>query len=35
MQDPARARRNLILGVVHALIAAGILAAFVYVQSHR
>lgn len=32
-KDRSRARRNLILGLVHALIAVGILLAFVYVQS--
>jgi hypothetical protein len=31
----ARARRNKILGIVHLLIAVGILAAFVVAQSHR
>ncbi len=31
----ARARRNKILGIVHLLIAVGILAAFVFAQSHR
>jgi hypothetical protein len=35
VEDRARARRNVILGVVHALIALGILAAFAYVQSQR
>jgi len=35
VSDSDRARRNVILGIVHALIALGILAAFAYVQSHR
>lgn len=30
-----RARRNLILALVHAALALAILAGFVYVQSHR
>jgi hypothetical protein len=33
--DPARARRNVILAWVHVLIAVGVLAAFVYVQSQK
>lgn len=35
VEDRARARRNVILGVVHALIALGVVVAFAYVQSQR
>lgn len=31
----ARARRNVILGVAHALVAVGIVALFFYVQTQR
>lgn len=33
VQDPRKARQNMILAVVHALLAVAILAGFVYMQT--
>jgi hypothetical protein len=33
--DPARARRNVILALVHVALVVGILVAFVWVQAHK
>lgn len=33
--DPRKARQNIVLAIVHALLAVAVLAAFVYVQTRK